>query len=90
MKFPEWLDAEIGRQKRLADALGKTSAAISQWRTNGVPVDLMMYVVEFTGGAVSLEEMVAAKTPDRLLPERIVPQQAALFYTGPDRRRQMS
>jgi len=58
MNFISWLEAEKGRAALLAQHFGKTAAAISQWKTNGVPVGLMKAVRDFTGGAVTLEEMV--------------------------------
>jgi hypothetical protein len=58
MDFTSWLEAEKGRATALALHFGKTPAAISQWKNNGVPVALMKAVRDFTGGAVTLEEMV--------------------------------
>jgi hypothetical protein len=36
---------------------------VSQWKENGVPVDRMRAVCEFTGGAVSLDDLVPVPTP---------------------------
>lgn len=58
MDLTSWLEAEKGRSAALASHFGKTPAAVSQWKKNGVPVDLMKAVRDFTGGAVTLEEMV--------------------------------
>lgn len=58
MNITEWLEAEKGRSAALAAHFGKTPAAVSQWKRNGVPLDLMKSVRDFTGGAVTLEEMV--------------------------------
>lgn len=58
MDITTWLEAEKGRASAMAAHFGKTPAAISQWKTNGVPLDLMKAVREFTGNAVTLEEMV--------------------------------
>lgn len=58
MDFVTWIEAEKGRATALAAHLKRTPAAISQWKQNGVPVDLMKAVRDFTGGAVSLDEMV--------------------------------
>jgi hypothetical protein len=58
MDLATWLEAEKGRASALAEHLNKTLSAISQWKRNGVPVALMKAVRDFTGGAVSLEEMV--------------------------------
>jgi DNA-binding transcriptional regulator YdaS (Cro superfamily) len=58
MDLTAWLDAERGRATALAQLLGVTPAAVSQWKTNGVPVVHMKTVRDFSGGAVTLEEMV--------------------------------
>jgi len=58
MHFETWLDAEKGRAASIAAHFGRSPAAISQWKKNGVPVDLMKQVRDFTGGEVTLEEMV--------------------------------
>lgn len=61
MNLPDWLDAERGRLTAMAAHFDVTPAAITQWRTVGVPVTRMRAVVEFTSGAVSYEEMVAQR-----------------------------
>lgn len=58
MNLTSWLDAEKGRSAALAAHFEVTPAAVSQWKKNGVPLGNMKAVREFTGGAVSLEEMV--------------------------------
>lgn len=58
MDLNAWLESEEGRSASLAAHFSVTPAAISQWKRNGVPVDRMKSVRDFTGGAVSLEEMV--------------------------------
>lgn len=58
MTLIEWFDAEGGRQATMAEHFGLTQSAVSQWRTNGVPPARMNAVRDFTGGAVSLEEMI--------------------------------
>jgi DNA-binding transcriptional regulator YdaS (Cro superfamily) len=58
MNITAWLEAEKGRAAALAAHFGKTPAAVSQWKTNGVPLALMKPVRDFTGGVVTLEEMV--------------------------------
>jgi hypothetical protein len=58
MDLNTWLASEKGRAAALAKHFGRSPGAISQWRFNGVPVDLMKGVREFTGGEVTLEEMV--------------------------------
>lgn len=58
MNLNQWLDSESGRTTKLASHFGRTPSAITQWRTNGVPVHHMKAVRDFTGGEVTLEEMV--------------------------------
>lgn len=58
MNLNEWLNKETGRASKLAQHFGRTASAVSQWRTNGVPLDLMKAVRDFTKGEVSLESMV--------------------------------
>lgn len=68
MDLNTWLAAEKGRAAALAKHLGRSPGAISQWRVNGVPLDLMKAVREFTGGEVTLEEMV----PDMASPPALI------------------
>lgn len=58
MTLIDWLDAAPGRLTALAQHFGLTQSAVSQWRTNGVPLGRMKAVRELTGGDVSLDEMV--------------------------------
>lgn len=58
MKFTDWLDGERGRLSAVASHFGITQGAVSQWRTDGVPPARMKSVRDFTGGAVTLEEML--------------------------------
>lgn len=58
MKLNEWLDKEIGRASKMSLHFGRTASAVSQWRTNGVPVDLIKSVRDFTNGEVTLEELL--------------------------------
>lgn len=60
MKLSDWLDFERGRATRMAERFGVTVAAISQWRTNGVPVGRMREVSAFTESAVALDDMLPA------------------------------
>ena len=58
MKLNDWLNTEVGRAARLASHFGRSASAVSQWRTNGVPVDLIKAVRDFTGGEVTTDEML--------------------------------
>lgn len=73
MRFEDWLDAERGRLTRVAAHFQVSPSAVSQWRVNGVPVDSMLGLHEFTGKEVSLEEMLE-RPPTR---NEAAPQQAA-------------
>lgn len=72
MNINNWLEAERGRVTALAAHVGITPAAISQWKHNGVPLEQMKTVRDFTKGEVTLEEMV----PDSGNSESEVPEQA--------------
>lgn len=69
MKFTAWLDAAPGRSSALAKFMDRSLTAISLWRQRGVPVRLMKQVRDYTGGQVTLEEMVP-ETPDTPMPKR--------------------
>ena len=58
MRLHDWLDLRRGRTAALADYLGVSGAAISQWRHSGVPRQHMKAIVYATHGAVTLEELV--------------------------------
>jgi len=58
MNLNDWLDNEVGRSARLANHFGVTPSAVTQWRSNGVPVERMKAVRDLTGGEVSIEEML--------------------------------
>ncbi|WP_034930830.1 YdaS family helix-turn-helix protein [Candidatus Accumulibacter vicinus] len=60
MDISTWLDADRGRLTALAAHFGLTQSAVSQWRANGVPPARMKAVREFTGGAVTLDDMLPA------------------------------
>jgi len=62
MKLSEWLDAERGRAESLAAHLHISKGAVSQWKTNGVPVMQMQAVREFSRGEVTFEDMVTEAT----------------------------
>ena len=58
MNIKSWLEAEKGRAMALSRHFGLTPSAVSQWKTNGVPRRLMRDVLSYTGGIVSLNDMV--------------------------------
>lgn len=58
MDLTKWLKDETGRAAALAKHIGVSPAAVSQWKTNGVPLAHMKAVRDFTGGEVTLDEMV--------------------------------
>lgn len=58
MNFSTWINAGKGRVTAIAQHFERTPGAISQWRS-GVPPKLMRQVRDFTGGEVTLEEMLA-------------------------------
>lgn len=58
MDLNTWLAEEKGRSSALAERFGVSRSAVSQWKTNGVPLDYMKAVRDFTGGLVTLEELV--------------------------------
>ena len=68
MDLNTWLNEERGRMSAMAAHFGVTVSAVSQWRANGVPIDRMKAVRDYTGGTVSLDEMI---------PEPAQPQRAA-------------
>lgn len=63
MRLKDWLSQERGRGNALAAFLRVSKQRMSQMSTDGVPTKYMLKVREFTGGAVTLEEMVAVRTP---------------------------
>jgi DNA-binding transcriptional regulator YdaS (Cro superfamily) len=58
MNFSDWLNAERGRLAAITAHFGLTQSAVCQWRVNGVPPARMKAVRDFTGGSVTLEEML--------------------------------
>ena len=64
MQLKQWLDSERGRYGALASHLGVTLSRVSQIARDGVPKAYLLKVRDFTGGAVSIEEMLAAPAPD--------------------------
>lgn len=65
MDLKTWLDAERGRYTELAHHLDVTVGRVSQMADHGVPPKFMLRIRDLSGGAVTLEEMVQARTPDR-------------------------
>lgn len=70
MELKKWLSAERGRHKDLAAHLGCSPSRLTQMADNGVPPKFMLCVRDFTDGAVSLEDMVIARTPVECLKPR--------------------
>ena len=62
MNIESWLKGERGRSLALASHLGVTQSRVSQFAADGVPVKYMTAVVDFTGGEVSLDELVRARS----------------------------
>lgn len=56
--FPAWLDAEQGRATRIAEHFKVTRSAVSQWRTNGIPVHYILDLHALIGGDVPLDALV--------------------------------
>ena len=58
MDIATWLGQEKGRSAALAAHFGVSASAVSQWKTNGVPLAFMKRVRDYTNGEVTLDEMV--------------------------------
>lgn len=60
MELHQWLDQpdNEGKAAWLAGQLGRSKAAVSLWRTQGVPLPLMQRVSDLTEGAVSVDDML--------------------------------
>lgn len=63
MELKKWLEAERGRFTALASHLDVTVGRVSQMADDGVPPKFMLSVRDYTGGEVTLEDMVTARTP---------------------------
>jgi len=70
MTLKEWLNAERGRHKALAEHLRVSGGRVTQMADRGVPTKYMLCVQAFTRGAVTLQEMVSQRTPDEQQCER--------------------
>ena len=64
MNLRTWLEAERGRHAALAAHLGLTPGRITQMADDGVPMKYLITVRDFTGGAVTLEEMAEQRAAD--------------------------
>lgn len=69
MQLKPWLDGERGRYTALAAHLGVSVGRVSQMAEDGVPPKFMFAVRDFTTGAVSLEDLVSARTPEGAEPK---------------------
>jgi hypothetical protein len=58
MTLSEWLSQESGRMTAMAERFGVNKTAVWGWKVHGVPTARMKAVRDFTGGAVTLEDMV--------------------------------
>jgi DNA-binding transcriptional regulator YdaS (Cro superfamily) len=58
MDLHQWLDAEEGRAKWLAESLGVSKSAVSNWRLQGVPMLHMERIEALTAGAVRPDSML--------------------------------
>ena len=65
MKLKPWLSAGRGRATALAKRLGVSLGRVSQIASDGVPVQHMVAVRDFSDGEVTIEEMVAERTPTK-------------------------
>lgn len=57
MKFSDWLDAEKGRTKAVAEHFGVSLSAVTQWR-DGVPRERMRDLHSLTAAEVGYEDML--------------------------------
>lgn len=54
----QWFAAQKGRLIATAAHFGRSKGAISQWKTKGVPRDLMLAFHQWTKGEVQVAEML--------------------------------
>lgn len=57
-KLQIWLDAEKGRYTDLAEHLGLSLGRVSQIASSGVPKRYLRAVRDFTGGELTLEDLI--------------------------------
>lgn len=64
MQLKEWLDAERGRYVALAEHLGVSKSMVSQMACGHVRVPPVHYarIRDFTGGQVSIEDLLPTST----------------------------
>ena len=75
MDLKQWLEAERGRHAALAAHLDLSPGRITQIADDGVPAKYMLIVRDFTGGAVTLEDMVSQRSPS--IPTRAAEKEGA-------------
>lgn len=63
MELKNWLNQERGRATALAAFLNLSLGRITQISDEGVPKKYMQRVRDFTGNAVTLEDMTCLKQP---------------------------
>ena len=68
MRLKEWLDAERGRYGALAAHLGVSLSRVSQMASSGVPKMYLVKIRDFSGGLVTLEDMLDAADRDPPVP----------------------
>ena len=64
MNLKDWLNQSRGRATSLAAHLDISASRMSQISDDGVPDKFKLAVRDFTHGAVTLESMVEARTPN--------------------------
>jgi hypothetical protein len=67
MNLSDWLAEESGRMTAMAAHFGVNKTAVWSWKTHGVPASRMKAVRDFTGGQVTLEDMVPEAESDKIV-----------------------
>jgi len=70
MKLKSWFQEERGRHAALAAHLDLSRGRITKMADDGVPIKYLIIVRDFTGGAVTLEEMAEQRAVTRSIPEK--------------------
>jgi DNA-binding transcriptional regulator YdaS (Cro superfamily) len=67
MELKAWCDAALGRQKALAEHLGKSPSTVSQAVTGTIriPPDWYRGIVEFTNGEVDFADLAPAPKAEK-------------------------